>query len=187
MFHRDILIIDIEATGVDLQRHELIELGAVLLDKKTLKEKKSFESFVKPQHWGKRDPEAMAVNNITWQELKAAPTITTVLRKFKKTFGTNVMVGNYGTILDTAMLRKSFREAHIIYPYDYHVFDIWPLCFLYMAKRKKLTNKQKFSGFSLEDIATDLRIKVPENRHSALADCRLEAEVLRKLVKRIKV
>lgn len=187
MFNHDILIIDIESTGVDLQKHELIELGAVLLDRKTLKEKRSFESFIKPKHWARRDPEAMAVNKIAWNQLKNAPTQSAVIKQFQKTFGTKVALANYGTILDTAMLRKAYRESKMLYPFDYHVFDIWPLCFTYMAKRKKLTNRKKFSGFSLEEIATDLKVKIPADRHTALADCRMEAEVLRKLLKKIKV
>ncbi len=72
MFNKDILILDIEATGVDFNKHELIEIGALLLDKKTLREKKSFESFIKPKRWADREPEAMAVNKISWDELKKA-------------------------------------------------------------------------------------------------------------------
>jgi DNA polymerase III epsilon subunit-like protein len=187
MFNRDILIIDIEATGVDFQKHELIELGAVLLDKKTLKEKRNFESLIKPRFWRRRDPEAMAVNKLTWDLLKSAPTGQAALKKFQKTFGTKVIIANYGTILDTAMLRLAYKQAGLKYQFDYHVFDIWPLCYLYMAKQKKLTNREKFSGFSLEEIAAHFKIKVPSARHTALADCRLEAEVLRKLVKKLKI
>ena len=48
-FKKDILLVDTEFTGFDLQKHELVQLAAVLLDKKTLKEKKVFSSFVKPE------------------------------------------------------------------------------------------------------------------------------------------
>lgn len=187
MFHKDILIIDVEATGLDYQNNELIQLAGVLLDKKTLKEKKHFESLIKPVKWRNRDPEAMAVNKIDWKDLAKAPSIKTVIGKFEKTFGTNVILAPYGTIMDTAMLRIAYKKLGKQYKYDYHVFDVWPLCFTYMAKKKLLVNKKRFSGFSLNDIANHFKIKVPTNRHTALADCRLEAEVLRKLVKAFKV
>ncbi len=187
MFHKDILIIDVEATGIDYQKNELIELAGVLLDKKTLKEKKHFESFIKPTKWRNRDPEAMAVNKITWEELSKAPSLKTVIQKFEKTFGMNVILAPYGTIMDTAMLRIAYKKIKMTYKYDYHVFDIWPLCFTYMAKKKMLVNKKRFSGFSLNDIANHFKISVPKNRHTALADCRLEADVLRKLIKAVKV
>lgn len=186
MFNKDLLIIDVEATGIDYQNNELIELAGVLLDKKTLKEKKYFESFIKPEKWRNRDPEAMAVNKITWDQLKHAPSLRTVINKFQKKFGTNVIIAPYGTIMDTAMLRVAYKKIGKPYKFDYHVFDVWPLCYTYMAKKKLLVNKKRFSGFSLNDIANHFKIKVPENRHTALADCRLEADVLRKLVKAIK-
>ncbi len=187
MFKHDLLLIDIESTGVDITKHELIELGAILLDKKTLKEKKTFEAFIKPHKWSSRDPEAMAVNQITWDQLKKASSLKSVLTKFQQTFGTKVTLANYGTILDTAMLRTSYKQINKNYPFDYHVFDIWPLCYTYMARKKKLTNPKKFPGFSLEDLAKTLKVTVPANRHTALADCRLEAEILRKLLKQLKV
>ena len=40
-FERDILLIDTEFTGFDIDKHEIIQLAAVLLDKKTLKEKRA--------------------------------------------------------------------------------------------------------------------------------------------------
>lgn len=187
MFNKDILIIDVEATGLDYQNNELIELAGVLLDKKTLKEKKHFESFIKPVKWSNRDPESMAVNNITWDQLAKAPSLKTVIQNFEKKFGTNVIIAPYGTIMDTAMLRVAYKKVGRKYKYDYHVFDVWPLCYLFMAKKKLLVNKKRFSGFSLNDIANYFKIKVPANRHTALADCRLEADVLRKLVKALKV
>lgn len=186
MFNKDLLIVDVEATGVDFNKHELIELGAVLLDKKTLKEKKSFQSFVKPTRWNDRDPEAMAVNNITWDALKKAPSLKTVLQRFQKTFGTDVIIAPYGTILDTALLRVCYKESNMSYDFDYHVYDIWPLAYTYMAKHKLLLDKTRFSGFGLEDVAHHFKIPALPGRHTALADCRLEAAVLRKLIKAFK-
>ena len=187
MFNKNILVLDIEATGLDFYKNEIIQIAAILLDKKTLKEKKSFESFIKPTNWKSRDPEAMEVNNISWDMLKKAPSLKTVLKNFEKTFGTNVIVAPYGTILDTAMLRIAYKKCALTYKFDYHVFDIWPLVYIYMAKKRKLTNKKRFSGFSLEDAANHLGIKIEAGRHTALIDCRLEAEVLRKIVKKVKV
>ncbi|MDQ3018773.1 MAG: exonuclease domain-containing protein, partial [bacterium] len=138
-----------------------------------------------PKRWEKRELEAMAVNKITWNEIKNAPSLKTVLKKFEATFGTDVTVTPYGSILDTAYLRMSYKECKMKYPFDYHVFDIWPLAFIYMAKHKLLTNKTRFSGFSMEDTANHFNIPVPEDRHTVIADCRLEAEILRRLLKEL--
>ena len=43
-FKRDILLIDTEFSGFDVpKKHDLLQIAAVLLDKKTLKEKKFLE------------------------------------------------------------------------------------------------------------------------------------------------
>ncbi len=187
MFNKDLLVLDIEATGVDFSKHELIQIAAILLDKKTLKEKKRFESFIRPRKWKNRSAEAMAVNQITWDMVKDAPDLKTVLKKLKTTFGTNVILAPYGTILDTLMLRLGYKETKMRYPYDYHVFDIWPLVYVYMARHKLLKNKKRFSGFRLDDAAKHFKIKVPAGRHTALVDCEIEAEVLRRILKKMKV
>ncbi len=184
MFNKDLLVLDVECTGLDYFKHELIQIAAIQLDKKTLKEKKRFETFIKPKRWKLREPEAMKVNNITWDQLKNAPDLKTAIKKFEKTFGHNVILAPYGTILDTLMLRLAYRENKMRYPFDYHVFDIWPLVYTYMAKKKLLKNKKRFSGFRLDEAAKHFKINVSEGRHTALVDCEIEAEVLRQILKR---
>jgi DNA polymerase III epsilon subunit-like protein len=66
MFNQDILLVDIEATGLDPQKNEIIQIAGVLLDKKTLAIKKDFNSYIRPTKWSNRDPEAMKVNKIPW-------------------------------------------------------------------------------------------------------------------------
>ena len=45
-FIKDIVIIDFEATGGDLRVAQPLQLGAILIDRETLKEKKAFSSFI---------------------------------------------------------------------------------------------------------------------------------------------
>lgn len=186
MFNKDLLLLDIEATGVNVAKHEMIQLAAILLDKKTLEEKKVFSSYIKPKHWANRDPGAMAICKITWDQVKDAPPLKKVLQQFDKTFGGNVIPSTYGGNLDAIFLTAAYRNSGLKYPFEYHTFNMWPICYLYMAKHKKLINKKRFVGFSLEDIADHFKVPREQDRHDALGDCRYEAAVLRKLVKAIK-
>ena len=142
MFNKDLLLFDIEATGINVTKHEVIQLAAILLDKKTLKEKKRFDMCIKPKRWANREREAMAVNNITWDKLKDAKDAKTVLRTFIKTFGPDVIPATYGGNLDIIFFPAMFRDAGLKYPFDYHTYNFWPLAYTYMAKRKKLKNKK---------------------------------------------
>lgn len=183
-FSKDILLIDIEATGIDIAKHEMIQLAAIRLDKKTLKEKAAFSSFIRPLRWKTRQPEAMAVNKITFDMVKGASLAKDVVKEFRAMFpAKDVILANYGGILDITFLRKTFEHAGLAYEYDYHVFNLWGLCYAYLAKHGKFTNKKKFAGFGLEDFGRMFRLS--SQTHDALDDCRLEADVLRQILKKM--
>lgn len=186
MFNKDLLMLDIESTGIDVTKHEIIQIAGVLLDKKTLKGKKSFTSYIKPKKWKSRSTEAMAINNITWDQLKDAPDLKAVLKKFTATFGKNLIAATYGGNLDIIFLPAAYRSVGMKYPFEYHTFNMWPICYAYMAKRKQLKNKKRFVGFSLEDLGDYLNVKRMPGRHDALGDCLYQAAVLRSLLKALK-
>lgn len=186
-FNKDILLIDTEFTGFDLNKHEILQIAAVLLDKKNLKEKKHFNSFIKPdpKRWKHRSPAAMAVNRITMEQLKKAPSLKTVIRKFDKTFGHNVIQAFYVGYNDKRFLMESYRRAGLKWKFDYHYFELWGLFYPFLAVKNKLNNIKDFAGFGIESLLKIFKIKQPENLHDALTDCRVEAEILRKVIKEI--
>jgi DNA polymerase III epsilon subunit-like protein len=184
-FKRDILLIDLEFSGFDITKNEILQIGAVLLDKKTLREKKAFSSFVRPSPslWRYRDRESMKVNKISPEMLKGAPSLKEVIKKFNKTFGHNVMLAAYVGYNDKKFLLEAHRKSNIQFKFDYHYFDLWGLFYAYLAKKNQLTSHKDFAGFGLEYLIKKLKIKIDKNQlHDALVDCRVEAEVLRKII-----
>lgn len=184
-FAKDILLIDLETTGLDSTKHEIIQLAVIVLDKSTLKEKVQYSSFVKPNKWSNRDPESMAINKIDYSQVKSAPSLKQVLSELTNLTDGNVILANWGGHLDSVFLQAAFRKTKLPYPFDYHVFNIWGLAFSYLAKHNLLKNSNKFTGFSLDDLSKRFKIKDTGTRHDALTDCRIEAEVLRKIMKEI--
>jgi DNA polymerase III epsilon subunit-like protein len=186
-FHKDILLIDTEFSGFDVpKRHDLLQIGAVLLDKKTLKEKKYFNSYIKPSKWNGRNRESMAVNKISWEDVKDAPTLKQAIGKFNRAFPHNVIQAFYVGYNDKRILSDAYKRVGIKWPFDYHYFDLWALFYGYLAKQNKLNSKKDFAGFGLESLIKTLKININKNQmHDALVDCRLEAEVLRKIISKI--
>ena len=184
-FKRDILLIDTEFSGFDVpKKHDLLQIAAVLLDKKTLQEKKYFSSYAKPRHWKNRDSDSMKVNKITWDMVKDAPTVEQAVRKFNRAFPHNVIQAFYVGYNDKRILLDAYKQTGINWPFDYHYFDLWALFYGYLAKKNQLTSKKDFAGFGLEYLIKVLKINIDKNQmHNALVDCRLEAEVLRKIIK----
>ncbi len=185
MFNRDLLLIDIETTGLDVNRHEIIQLAAVLLDRKTLKEKKSFVFYARPTKWRARDRESMAVNKIIWEMVKTAPSLKSVLRKFNRMFGKNAIFSHYAGIMDITFMQRAYEKSRMRWPFDHHYFNIWGLFYTFLALKNKLKSRKQFAGFGLEDCLKYFKIAVPGNLHDALVDCRMEAEVLRRVIKNI--
>lgn len=183
-FKKDILLIDTEFTGFDLNKHELLQLAGVLLDRKTLKEKKHFNSFIKPvpARWKQREKDAMAVNRITLDQIKNAPSLATVISEFDKTFGHNVILAAYVGYNDKRYLMESYRRAKVAWKFDYHYFDLWGLFYGYGAANTMLNSKKDFAGFGMESFMQHFQIEIPTTLHDALTDCRCEAEVLRKIM-----
>ncbi len=183
-FKKDILLIDTEFSGFDVpKKHDLLQIAAVLLDKKTLKEKKSFNTYIKPFKWKSRDMESMAVNKITWDMVKDAPTLSAAIKKFNKAFPKNVIQAFYVGYNDKRILTDAYNRAGVKWPFDYHYFDLWALCYAYLAKHNMLKSKKDFAGFGLESLIKTLKIDINKNQmHDALVDCRLEGEVLRKIM-----
>jgi DNA polymerase III epsilon subunit-like protein len=184
-FKRDILLIDTEFSGFDFpKKHDLLQIAAVLLDRKTLKEKKYFSSYVRPNHWKNRDRESMKVNKISWDMVKDAPTVAEAVIKFNRAFPHNVMQAFYVGYNDKRILLEAYRQAKIKWPFDYHYFDLWALFYGVLAKNNQLKSKKDFAGFGLEYLIKKLKIKIDKKQmHNALVDCRIEADVLRKILK----
>ena len=186
-FNKDILLIDTEFTGFDIDKHEILQIAAVLLDKKTLKEKKHFNSFVKPdpKRWKQREPAAMAVNRITMEQLKNAPSLKEVIKKFDKTFGHNVIQAFYVGYNDKRFLMESYRRAGVKWNFDYHYFELWGLFYPYLAIKNRLKSVKDFAGFGIESMLKMFKMEQPTALHDALVDCRVEADILRKVIKEI--
>lgn len=184
-FKKDLLLVDLETTGLDSDRHEIIQIAAVLLDKKTLKEKKVFSSYIRPRNWKRRDLASMKVNKISLSQVKNAPGLKEVLKKFKRIFGKNIILSYYVGVLDINFLLESFTKSRLLYPFDYHTFNIWGLFFSFLAKKNQLKSKKDFAGFGLESLIKYFKIKPKGNLHNALTDARVEAEILRKIVKKM--
>ena len=180
-FKKDILLIDLETTGLDAAKQEIIQLAAILLDKKNLKEKKVFASYVKPKKWRQRNLESMQVNKITLADLADAPDLKKVIGEFETEFGTDVILAYYGGPVDMDFLREAYKKIKKPFRFDYHYFNLWPVFFAYLASKNQLDNSKKFTGFSLDDFMKKFKIK-SKARHDALEDCRVEAEILRRIM-----
>lgn len=162
---RDVVVFDLETTGVDRERCEAVEAAAVRLEDG--REVAHFETLLRPQ--GPIPPGATAVHGITDAMVAAAPPPGPALRAFLAFLGERDLVAHNGANFDFPVLRRLARE-HGLPPPRNAVFDS-------LALARQLHPGE---GNRLEDLMARYGVRA-DARHRALADCRALASVFLRL------
>ncbi len=165
-FGKDILIIDFEGFKNPIQ------IGAVLLDKETLQEKDSFASYI----YADLEGQASRASGITQEMINDAPKQGEIGKLVYEKFGTDILLASFVQDLDINHFRKIMSAAGIDFKtYDYHILDMWPVAYIHLLKRGYT------GGIRSEEIFQQFGAK-PRGLHNALEDCRIVADILRKII-----
>lgn len=165
-FIKDILLIDFEG------RNDPVQIGAILLDKNTLKEKDAFSSYI----WADLTDSVALKSGITQDMLEGAPSQAEVGKMIFEKFGTDIFIGSWVANKDMKHFEKIMlaAEINVWEHYDYHIFDIWPAAYIYSLQQEykgSIKSEEMFQFFGAK----------PRGLHDALEDCRITADVLRKI------
>jgi len=165
--------IDIETTGLNLLKHEIIEIGCVLTtpDLKVIEE---FELKIKPEHIEEADPIALKVNHYNEEDWESAPTLEKALKIFCKKVKDCIMVG-HNVSFDAGFIEYVFNQNKIKNPMHYHKLDTISIAWA------KLHNDPDFEHLSLHEMCLRFGIK-NERAHSALPDARATFELYKKMM-----
>lgn len=179
---RDLLFVDTETTGLDPNRHELLEVAAIRTspDGKTIKG--TFEAKLRPQHIDTAEKAALEVNKYSaeeWTEEKCKPPgeIVDALQKLAVVGGGTVLVGQ-NVAFDESFIKPLFDRFNMKVPWGYHRIDTvtlaWPL---YQNEQSTL------DGLSLKKLVTFLGITT-DPTHRAMADAMACREVYLRIMER---
>jgi len=176
VFARDLLVLDVETTGPDSQLHEVVEVGAVLLNRSTLQPLKRFQSLVRPERFHNADPRSLRIHGLSAEKLANAPRPDEVVGRFVEELGLEYIFCAWNVGFDTQFLRSLFRSAGRLEEFnriDYHKVDLWSLLELAWVlgfcpeEPKSLTDVCRMFHIERADV------------HGALQDALIAAEVLR--------
>ena len=163
---KDLIVIDIETTGIDPINYSICQIGVAIVDRETLNILKTYESLVKPLE-DNRYPPAMAIHGITEEQLNQAPQLEQVLSEIESLIKDpeRHMLASWGVYFDVVFLNRQYEKIKKLYPFYHHSFDIkavvsWELC------KRGLKLRQ----WRLEDMYKKLGLQFEGKRHSALAD-----------------
>lgn len=164
-------VFDVETTGLDPKKgHRVVELAAVRIENGKIMEDRIFSTLVNPE----RDIplETTRIHNISNGDIKAAPTIMTVLPDFLEFARGSTLIAHNATFdLGFLEMEKEFCWGYVELP------DI--LCTMRLSQ-------SLFPQFGLRhnlDVLSErFQIALPADRHRALPDVIQTAKVLLKML-----
>lgn len=162
--------VDVETTGTQPGRHEIIEIGAVVASgEKSYAVTDSFEMKAKPQRIAEAEPAALMVNRYSDEEWRDALPIDEAVRQFcDRVRGASLYAWNAG--FDRAFLEPAMNRAGCTlegFGLDYTWYDVKMnfICWAKLARRE-----DEFAPrFSLGSAARAFRVE-NDDAHRALSD-----------------
>ncbi|MEG0296827.1 MAG: 3'-5' exonuclease [Clostridium sp.] len=182
---RLMILVDTETTGFSKDKHQLLEVGILVMQNREIKAE--FEVQIKHKDYTVTTS-AMSANKIDLIKHEetaltlndAAEEILKFLKEHNNTGNGYIFVGQ-NVQFDIGFLEKMFLECRRIKEYrdlvSYRNFDL-----MHLALTKNLEGKIELEKLNLDTILTTLGIEIPENRHRALQDCYLEFEAINRLL-----
>jgi len=171
---RPLAFIDLETTGLDPARHEILEIGVIRVDACTLTELDSTDIRVHPTRLADADPEALRRNGYSPRRWENAASLPEALDWVAPLLVGATLAGhNVG--FDRAFLEVAWRATGGPPPdLDHHLLDTatlaWPLL-----------TEGRIDSLSLATVCTALGIGLHDS-HRALSDAERSLEVARRLL-----
>jgi len=174
MRKHNLAFIDIETTGLDVTKHEIIEIGCVITTPK-LKVIEKFELKIKPEKIENADSISLKVNHYNLEDWEFAHTLKDVMKIFSKKTKDCIMVGQ-NVSFDSCFLENAFYKTGFKNNMHYHKLDTISIAWA------KFHKKRSFEHFSLREMCKLFDIK-NERPHSALSDAYATYQLYKKLMK----
>lgn len=116
-------IIDLETTGLDPERHEIIEIGAIVFDDKDFKIYHTLETRIQPTHIETAEARALEVNGYNEEDWQDAIPLAKALEHLALIASDSTMLA-YNVSFDHSFLDKAYKDCGIETPFAYHRIDI---------------------------------------------------------------
>ncbi|MDM8533080.1 PolC-type DNA polymerase III [Clostridiaceae bacterium HSG29] len=166
--NQEFVIFDIETTGLNKQKDDITEIGAVMIRNKQII--KQYSTFVKPT---KKIPEiVIELTGITNEMVENERPINEVLPEFLEFVGNRPLVA-HNAIFDIAFIDRESKKLNL--EFNPTILDTMTLSKMLLKKIKR---------FRLKTVANHLKVKL-EGHHRAINDAAATALIFIKLLDRL--
>lgn len=182
MKKHNLAFIDVETTGLDPERHEIIEIGCIVVKQIPQSGGKGcaievvdeFETKVKPEHIETAEPEALRINGYNSGDWLFAADLKQAMKTLSElTDGANMIGQN--VFFDWQFIDRAFKTTGVPNKMHYHRIDLMSMAFA------KCYHEERLQRFNLGALCDYFGVK-NDAAHTALADIRATVEVYKKLL-----
>ena len=171
---KNIAITDFEFTGLDPTRHEVIEIGLIVIDSETLLEKNRFDVKVAPDHIENAMPESIAVAGYKKEDWLSALSLHKALTQYIEA-AQNSIFAAWCTPYDWIFLLEAFKKTNIKNPFDYRTIDLFTVAY------EKLRNNPNVTHMGLATLCQYFGIPKEPMPHRAINGAQSAFELYKKL------
>lgn len=171
---RPLAITDVETTGLDYQLHEIIEIGLIMADQKTLKVLDEWSVKIKPRKIKTAAEQALKVAGYNKLDWLGAVTLKEAMEVYSKKTKNAIFVAQ-NSFFDWAFLSEAFKATGVEDYTDYHRVDLFTIGW---SRSRELHGLKKFT---LKEMCQYFNIEPEPLPHRALNGARKALEVLRRL------
>ena len=171
---RFVAITDIEASGLDVAVHEIIEIGLVLVDQKTFEIIDTLDIKVRPEHLETASEFSLQLNGYNEKEWQNALSLQEAMVQYSEKTKDAVFCSQNITF-DWSFISAAFKKAGTKDLMDYHRIDLFTMAWL------KLKNSG-LESFHLKDVARYLGVLEEPMPHRAMNGARTAYEIFKKLI-----
>lgn len=179
------IVLDVEASGTNYQKHSIVSLGALDFNNPT----NQFYDECRVWDGAHIDPQALEVNGFTEAELldpskKSEEEIVRAFIGWAKDLSDWTIVGQNPSF-DRDFIRSACERAHLDFPFAYRTLDTHTLAYMHMVKRgitPPFDAEKHRTALNLDAVLQYVGIPEEPSPHNALTGALSHAEVASRLL-----
>ncbi|MDP6387748.1 MAG: 3'-5' exonuclease [Candidatus Pacebacteria bacterium] len=177
------IVVDIEASGVDYNKHSIVSIGALDFSNPT----NQFYDECKIWNGAHIDEKALEINGFTKKEItdpikKPETEIIQAFIAWAKDIENYTMAGQ-NVSFDRDFLQAAARRGHLDWPFAHRVIDVHTLAYMHMTKRDIAPPiKNHHSALNLDAVLNYVGIPDEPKPHNALTGALSHAETVARLL-----
>ena len=178
------IIVDIEASGLNPQKHSILSIGAVEFSNP----ENQFYEECKMWKGAEVDPKALEVCGFTREQIYDArrKSVKQVLQKFVNwvaKISEQTIVGQNPNTLDIPILMASLNREGIDWNPGHRTIDLHAVAYYQMLKRGVVPPmKERRTDLNLDKILTYVGLPTEPQPHNGLTGAKMEAEAFSRLL-----